>query len=521
MKNKNECKDRNENKNASKTRSENKNANKVKSENKNVSKTRSENQNASKTKSENKNASKVKRENKNECKDRSENKNENAEIYINSVLEVIIILAIMARLIYALVVPYTMFQHDVYTVEYDGHLGYIYTIFKTGTLPTTNQNQFYHPPLHHTICAIWMRIVSLFTSDIDVLCNSLKILTCAYSIILLFVILKILKELGFDKKIQAKIMGICAFQPTLIVLAGSINNDMLSLLLMMTSILYLIRWYKKSDYQNTILLAIFTGAAVMTKMNSAMLAPIEITVFLAKLICEVNEKSRAAEAKGKIKAVLKNYVPKFSVFAVIALPLALWYPIRNYILFNQPLLYVPAISTEAQYYGQYSLLERVFSINFKTLMMAYHNVTNLAYNLYAEVVKSALFGEWSLATDGVMLVVAKIAVLFSAIASIFVTANVIKNIVVIIKTRNREIIYKLIFVELFVFNAVSEMVMVSKLPYGCSSDFRYLIPTLFSSAILLGYNLKEKKSVAVTKMIYAYIGISLLAANLVWLYFFV
>lgn len=66
---------------------------------------------------------------------------------------IIITIGILIRAMYIIYTPITERQHDVYSINDEGHLGYIYRIYETGKLPDTNSIQFYHPPLFHYIGA--------------------------------------------------------------------------------------------------------------------------------------------------------------------------------------------------------------------------------------------------------------------------------------------------------------------------------------------------------------------------------
>lgn len=66
---------------------------------------------------------------------------------------IIITIGILIRAMYIIYTPITERQHDVYSINDEGHLGYIYRIYETSKLPDTNSVQFYHPPLFHYIGA--------------------------------------------------------------------------------------------------------------------------------------------------------------------------------------------------------------------------------------------------------------------------------------------------------------------------------------------------------------------------------
>ena len=72
---------------------------------------------------------------------------------------IIVILALIVRLIYVIETPYTEKQHDL-------DLSYILTIYQTGHLPQSNEGQYYHPPLHQIICAMFLTLESPFIEDI-------------------------------------------------------------------------------------------------------------------------------------------------------------------------------------------------------------------------------------------------------------------------------------------------------------------------------------------------------------------
>ena len=93
---------------------------------------------------------------------------------------IIFILAFLVRLIYVVNVPYQEYQHDV---EPNGNgLSYIFTIVETGKLPESNAGQFYHPPLHQIIAAVWIKVVNIFTDNFEIQCESLQFLTLIYSL---------------------------------------------------------------------------------------------------------------------------------------------------------------------------------------------------------------------------------------------------------------------------------------------------------------------------------------------------
>ncbi len=405
-------------------------------------------------------------------------------------LILIVILALIVRFIYVIKTPYTEKQHDL-------DLSYILTIYETGHLPQSNEGQYYHPPFHQIIGATFLKIENIFVNNIeeDFAGESLQFLTLIYSMIILYVIYKIAKEIKLKKKHILYVMFITAFNPTLIILSGSLNNDELCIVLMMWSILRLIKWYKKSDIKNTVFLAITTGLAVMTKTNGAIVAVPIMYIFLLKLYKELRK------TDNKI-IITKKYLYLFVIFGTISLPIGLWYHARNYILFKQPILYILDTNNQDLYVGNYSLLERFLPFS-KEIFQMYCNAFE-DYNIITYLIKCSLFGEFSWGNGKLKCIYYTIAIILNIILSIISLYCIIKNTL----TKNkRKKVWKNILFLLWITNIISFISMNLKLPYGCSMDFRYIVPTIFIQAIFICFELENimRKNKKKGNIIFAYI----------------
>lgn len=426
------------------------------------------------------------------------------------IIGIIFAIAITLRIIYITKTPYYYRQHDLGDLSGAGCLNYIYTIYKTGKLPTTNLHQFYHPPLNHLLSAALLKIVTPLTSSNEPLFEILQILPCIYSILLICAVYKILKELKFNFEIIAIIIFIISIHPTMIILSGSINNDMLSILLIHIVVLRLIKWYKNNNLKNTIILAIVTGASVMAKTSAAIVAPSIAMIFIWKFI----EDMKKHKSKNKI---LKIYISKFATFGIISLSIGLWYPIRNYILFKQPILYVLDPKEMAQYYGYLPFMNRLLP-NLESLNSVYHNSYVNAGNIYGAIIKTSLFGEYEFAKTGFLYTLAQISVIFNFFIGIIIPIILIPYFIKSITKTNQNFKWKLSLFLLLFINIISFIIMQNKLPYGCSEDFRYIVPSIFLILTILGYKYQEETK-KIKKLlvihIYTLIIITLLIANLV------
>lgn len=76
------------------------------------------------------------------------------------------------------------------------------------------------------------------------------------------------------------VVSLIAFNPSFIIFAGSINNDILSITFMLGAILWTLRWYKTRTMRNIIPIALCIGFGMMTKRPVALVAPAVGLLFL-------------------------------------------------------------------------------------------------------------------------------------------------------------------------------------------------------------------------------------------------
>ena len=115
-------------------------------------------------------------------------------------------------------------------------------------------------------------------------------------------------------------------------------------------------------------------------------------IFLLKLYRKVKKSENKT-------LVIKKYMYLFIFFGCISLPIGLWYPIRNYIEFKQPILYVMDPHNSDLYVGNYTLWQRFLPFSNEINQM-YCDPWN-QYNIPIFLLKCSLFGEYSWNTNGV------------------------------------------------------------------------------------------------------------------------
>lgn len=184
----------------------------------------------------------------------------------------ILFIGYVMRIGYMLYTPCTVRQHDLRTLTIDdnGNAAYILTILN-GHLPTSNEGQFYHPPLYYSLSAvvIWaLRPILNSTETIDMI-NCARLISCIFSCATLYAVKSLCETLQIRKIIP---LVLVAFLPHFYLMGGRVNNDAIALFFMTIILLFSIRWYKDQSIKNTVILALGFGLGMLSKMSVALLA---------------------------------------------------------------------------------------------------------------------------------------------------------------------------------------------------------------------------------------------------------
>ena len=164
-----------------------------------------------------------------------------------------------------------------------GHIGYIEYIYKFHRLPDLNPYQlfaYYHPPLHHILSYLWLQLNIWLGVAEELAFENLQILPLFYSCLCMVVTWKILKVLQIRGSGLYIGLGFVVFHPATIIMAGSVNNDMLTILFMCLIIYESLKWIRNKNLPGLIRLALYIGFGMVTKLNSAVLAIPLGTIFL-------------------------------------------------------------------------------------------------------------------------------------------------------------------------------------------------------------------------------------------------
>lgn len=357
------------------------------------------------------------------------------------------------------------------------HSGYILYVRDHLWIPDINvagRGEFYHPPFHYFVSAVFLRITDLFlpkgTHHYEAL-QALSMLWTQWALIMAF---KVVKQAGVKKEhLPSAAMAVSAF-PALTLMSASINNDILSILLYFTAFYFGLKWFKEGGWKNIIFAALAVGFGMMTKLSVGMIAFPVGFLFVVRLIKDLKEKKAG-----------KTFI-QLVVFGVICAPLGLWFQIRNYIKFKVPLTYVLRADNPYQDLTKYTPVQRIFGFYgfpIEDFFMNLGSDGEQDYNIFIAQVKTALFGGEN-CRDSFSMSMAGYALLLVFLA--LIALSVIGFIYAVITIKKRKSIWEdLAMAVLAVSQTISVIMFSLQYPHICSQDFRYSTPFILCGTFFL------------------------------------
>lgn len=399
-----------------------------------------------------------------------------SEKQFTTLVVAIIVAGIIMRIGYMLYTPYALRGHDV-GLGSNGHADYIITLMQ-GHLPDSNRYQYYHPPLFHILAAGIADSFRFLTGvqDTELLLEAGKMISCWSSILTLFLSVALCRELELGKAGKIILITIAAFLPEHYLLAGRLNNDALSIMLMTAIILYTLKWYHRQSMHDMIILALCYGLGMMTKMSVGTFALVTGAVMIIVLF-------KGSKNRNGTKIFLQ-----YLVFSIIAFPLGMWYPIRNLIRFDQPLNYVAQIeTTDPLYCGDHSMISRFLPMTDYYL----YADPRRDFNVWTYLVKTSVFGEFQYNVAPWIAQTLLICAGILAVAGL--TAMFYRFI-------HKPSFQDKILAALWSVMILSYLWFNANYPFGCTMDFRYIVPTALVSSIFLGEWADVKKTKIASEM---------------------
>ena len=410
----------------------------------------------------------------------------------------ILFIGFVMRIGYMLYTPCTLRPHDLkaISIDSDGHAAYILNILY-GHLPMSNEGQFYHPPLYHILSGIvifLLKPILHLTNEIDII-NCARLVSCFFSCITLYCVKSLCAELKTNKPIP---LSLVAFLPNFYLMGGRVNNDAMAVFFMSMILLFSIRWYKNQSRKNTVILAISFGLGMMSKMSVAVFA-----IPTGLMMISVLAKSI------KSHQLLKT-IKSLCLFAAVSIPLGLAYPIRNMILFNQPINYVFDVGSAGFASQNYSYVQRFLTFPITKIFSPLYNNVNTDYNLWMYLLKGGLFGEFRF---NIAVAIPTIMLFIYALISIYMIISVISSL----KEKDENIIYLVLSATVLV---ISYIYFNIKYPYGCTMDFRYVALVFIINALLFGRFIDKNKDKKHGKVFYRISAGTVLTFSLLSVYMF-
>ena len=416
------------------------------------------------------------------------------------ILILIFVIAILTRIVFINNTNIATFQFDVGiqknyndSIDYEGlyenfdkdynegrHINYIMQLYTNGSLPSKIIGQFYHPPLHHFIMAMNLKIMDIFTDSASFKFESMQFITLVYSVIILITLYKILEELNLDNKNKILPMLMFACYPLYIYLAGAINNDELVTMFALICLLYLMKWKKEQSIKNTIIIASTIGLGLMTKSSMYVMIIPAVYVYFKVLLEYVT-----SDKKSGILLL------ELLIFVVIAGVLGFWFQIRSYMNGLDTLGIIEPY--EYLSIANKSVVERFCFVN--PFTMSDVNIwNNLMYT-------SINFGILSINN------------VYMGIMIVLLITLIIDVLYYLFKDFEKNKILMVTFFSWWAFYFFLNIQM----PYTCSMHSRYMLVPISIATIVLAKGLENEKNKIIKVQTYiSTISICLMSLGLFW-----
>ena len=379
-------------------------------------------------------------------------------------------------------------QHDVIGFRNGkgiGQAALIEYLMNEGHLPDfdpTSRWGFFQPLLHHIVSAAWLKFNLLRGMNYDRACEYIQILTLIYSLVLIFYGFRIFALMGLKGRGLLISETLLAFHPLLIMLSGSVNNDIMSHMFLVMAVYYVLKWYRDESFKDLFLTALTIGLSMMAKLSGVLAAPAVAFLMLYKLAVDIREK----------KDVLKR-IREYAVFAVTVFPLGLFFPLRNMILFHVPLTYMPEVGEDL---SGYSIVSRIFDVRTATpyACMIKNGDAYDEFNIFLALIKTGLTGEYDYSAANPYITFFA-WILFFAGAVLFITVVFLFFYVFLRDDMIKQVPIRLFWVILIGTGMIFMLRLIFSVPNFSSEDIRYIAWITVPAAMLPGLAVSGGKAV--------------------------
>lgn len=392
--------------------------------------------------------------------------------------------AVVLRGLYIWYTPTWIRQHDVIGFSNGkgiGQAAFIEWFYEKHMLPDFDVRErwgFFQPALHHILAAIWLKINTLIGFGYSAACENIQVLTCIYSLVITYFAYKIFIQSGLRGTALKIAFAITALHPSFILAAGSVNNDTLCVMLTVMAMYFALQWERKSTYKNILLTGLCIGLSMMTKLSGVLIAPAVAYLFLDKWI---------RSGKEKFLYYLKQYVS----FGIVAFPLGLFFPFRNFLKFGVPLNYTPPVGEALE---KTDLVSRFLDV--KTLTPFTCLIKNGdsydEFNIPLAIMKTSLTGEDNFAlSNSYELIPAWILLISGALLAV---AALIATVYLVFMGSKFLALQTRVFWGILYIVSVGFMInLCLSIPNFSSQDFRYVSYLIVPESLALGHLVQQYK----------------------------
>lgn len=395
----------------------------------------------------------------------------------------LLLMSFFIRGAYVVYTPTWIRQHDVIGFGAGfGQAGFIEYFYEKLRLLDVDPRKywgFFQPPLHHMTAGVYLRLAAsvfgFFSKSYNQACESVQCLTLFYSMVASFfgikLILYVLRDYDIVEEKRRRIVlvtgSFIAFHPCLILMSGSINNDILCLMLQIICVYFFVRYIRENKAWILCLSALFLGLSMMAKLSGVMLVPGIALILMYRFVRCIKSGDKA-----EIIKTVKNYF----LFGVISVPAGIWSPVRNLVKFGLPLNYTPEVGEPLKE----AIFGRIF--NFKTATpftcMVVNNDGYDEFNIPLAFIKTSLFGEYNFSEcSGISFPAGVIMLILAVVLSAAVLYMMVR--VVLAKT-DEMVVFLSVY---FVFSYVFLINLCISIPNFSSQDYRYIAHCIILQAV--------------------------------------
>jgi len=363
----------------------------------------------------------------------------------------------------------------------DGHLGYIAWMVEHGRLPLMNpmeegQSVLYHPPLYHIIQALFMKLNLALGIAQDAAVENLQLVTLLCAAACPMAAVDLMRFLGVKERGVRTGAAFMVFQPMLLLLGGTLNNDILSILLVMLCVLFTVRWLRTRRLRDIIGSGVTLGLGMATKLSSALLIPCMALVFVCAFLRDLKN--------------WKSYIKPFSLFLCVSVPEAVAWPLFHMLAYQMPFNYV-RLPAETINVSRYTLWQRFGIPNNEAIRGLFYSPTrSINHNVWMQTLKTGMFDELTLYEKGTaMWYVSYLGMVVFAV--LLLTALVLFIRMLIQKRAGMDGLTKTFLGSYAAVLMGNYVQFCLQYPYICTFNFRYILPVTLLCAVAYGMYTQE------------------------------